>query len=315
VDLAELTRRLPEDVDLMLRQVDTILPDNINRLLGVCAELSDNPDFGLCMNEWVDISMYGLLGYMLLNCSTVKDLFATLERYHTVHHNAGITYQVHLQKNTVSLRVCHDQRTHAHHRHTTEWCLGYIPDCLKLPLGPLATPIKAQFMHAAPANLDKIQAFFGYNLEFNQTCDQLIYPISILTERVLEADSNLLDTLHRLADDHLLALKLDNSLAKQIRAILFEKLSLGQSNATDVARVLNMSLSTFKRRLVEEGIDFKKTKEAIKNELARELLSHPSIKMYEIAQKTGFTNQSSFTRFFNRCNQQTPQDYRRSTMN
>jgi len=314
VDLGILTRQLPDDVDLMLREVDTILPDNINRLLQASADISGNPDFGLCMTEWVDVSMYGLLGYMLLNCSTVKDLFETLVRYHTVHHNAGMTYHMVFEKNTVSLRICHDGRAHADHRHTTEWCLGFIPDHLKSPLGKLATPLKAQFMHDAPENLNRVQAYFGHDLEFNQPYDQLIYPVAILDERVTETDSNLLNTLRRAADGHLLTLKQDNSLLKSIRAILFEKLSTGENNASDLAFTLNMSLSTFKRRLIEEGIDFKKTKESIKNELARELLSHPSIKMYEIAQRTGFTNQSSFTRFFSRCNMQTPQDYRKSRM-
>jgi AraC-like DNA-binding protein len=299
---------------MMLREVDSILPDTINRLLQASADISGNPDFGLCMAEWVEVSMYGLLGYMLLNCGTVKNLFETLVRYHTVHHNAGITYKMVFQKNTVSLQIYHDERTLTDHRHTTEWCLGFIPFHLKSPLGKLATPLKVQFMHAAPENLNRLQAYFGHNLEFNQAHDQLIYPASILDEHITDTNSNMLNTLRNAADDFLLSLKQDNSLLKTIRAILFEKLGSGENNASDIAGALNMSLSTFKRRLIEEGIDFKRTKESIKNELARELLSHPSIKMYEIAQKTGFTNQSSFTRFFRRCNRQTPQDYRKSRM-
>ncbi len=103
VDLDALTRQLPEDVHLMLYEMDTILPDRIERLLQACANLSGNQGFGLSMNELVDISMYGLFGYILLNSGTVKDLFETLVRYHTVHHDGGIYYKMTTQTKTVCI--------------------------------------------------------------------------------------------------------------------------------------------------------------------------------------------------------------------
>jgi len=312
VDLDILTRQLPGDVELMLREMDTILPDNINRLLQACADISGKPDFGLNMNELVELSMYGLFGYVLLNCGTVRDLFDALVRYHTVHHDGGITYEMTTRKNMVNIRICHDERARFCHRHTTEWGLGFIPDFLKHPLGDLAIPLTAQFMHGAPDDLHRLHACFGENLEFDQACDQLVYPRFILNKRIAETDSKLLETLRELADRHLMELEGDYSLHKTIRAILFEKLSTGKNNASDVAAALNMSTSTFKRNLIKEGIDFRNTKETIKNDLAKQLLSQPTIKMYEIAQKMGFKNQSSFTRFFIRLNQLTPLQFRKS---
>jgi len=73
-------------MNLMLYEMDTIQPDRINRLLEACADISDNQDFGLNMNELVDISMYGTFRYLLFNSGTVKNLFDILIRYHTVHH-------------------------------------------------------------------------------------------------------------------------------------------------------------------------------------------------------------------------------------
>ncbi len=264
------------------------------------------------MNELVDVSMYGLLGYLLLNSSTVQDLFNTLVRYHSVHHDAGIYYELLVQKNRAIVRIHHAEPTRVRHRHTTEWCLGFIPDYLESPLGDLARPLSAQFTYDAPRDLHQLNAYFGDNLEFNQTHNQLIYPRSILQERISDTNSGMLEILRNLADQHLLEQKKDSSLLKSIEIILLDNLSSKKCNATDVADVLNLSISTFKRRMAREGIDFKKTKDSMKNEIARQLLLQTNATISEIAQKTGFSNQSGFTRFFIRCNQQRPLNYRKS---
>lgn len=311
VDLEVLSQQLPDDVKLMLYEVDTILPDSIERLLQTCADISGNQDFGLMMNERVDMTMYGLLGYLLLNSGTVEDLFDTLVRYHSVHHDGGIFYKKRIEKETVSILLCYADNSHASYRQLTDWSLGFIPTHLKSSLADLAPPLKAQFTCNKPKDLRKLQAFFGSNLEFNQPDNQLFYPLSILDNRLTKVDLGLLKILRTEADRYLLGKKKDSALLKEIKIILFENLNENKTNASDIADILNISLSTFKRKLTDEGIDFKKTKDAIKNELAQQLLTETGIKIYEVAQKTGFKNPGSFTRFFIRYNQQKPLEYRK----
>ncbi len=312
VDLEVLTQRLPDDVELMLHDMDTVLPDSINRLLQACAEISGSQNFGLIMNELVDLTMYGLFGYLLLNCSSVQDLFATMVRYHSVHHNAGITYEMTTQGDTAIIRICHDERTLSSHRHTSEWGLGFVPYFLSGPLGDISVPLRTQFINGPPENLEQLRDYFGDSLEFNQPDDQLTYPKSILKKSISDVDPHLLNVLRMTADNHLVELQKNGSLLQNTKAILFDKLGDKKCNAPQVAQTLNMSTSTFKRKLAKEGIDFKKAKESVRNELARNLLSQSDVQVCLIAQKVGFTNQSSFTRFFVRCNKQTPQNFRAS---
>jgi AraC-like DNA-binding protein len=315
VDLDELTKRLPDDVNLMLYEMDTILPDSINRLFNACVDISGQQDFGLLMNERVDISMYGLLGYLLFNSGTVKDLLETLERYHSVHHDGGIYYKVCVDRRPASIQFCYDRPEHFSHRHTTEWGLGFIPHFLKTPLGELAQPLSAQFSYDAPFELQNLHAYFGPNLKFNQPRNQLTYPRSILDRRITDVNQGLLKILREQADDYLLNLKKDNTLQKQIEVILYENLSRNRTNASDIAQMLNLSLSTFKRKMSKQGIDFKKTKDAIRNKLARQLLSQSTVQVHDIAHKIGFSNSGSFTRFFSRCNALKPLEYRKKFSN
>jgi len=313
VDIDKLMKQLPDDVELMLYEMDSIPPDNIDRLLKSCADISGNQDFGLTINELVDITMYGLFGYILLHSNTVEDLLNSLVRYHSVHHNAGIFYNLIREDHIVKIQFCYHQTNGLSHRHTTDWGLGFIPYFIEPLLGSLAQPISARFTYDAPPSLQGLHHYFGTNLEFNQGHNELIYPRSILKQRITEkTDPVLLKILREEADKLLLEQKKDNSLKKAIHIFIFENIGVNKINASDTAKALNLSLSTLKRKMTAEGIDFKKEKESVRSRIAKQLLSQTSLAIAEIAQKTGFTNASSFTRFFIRCNQQTPLQYRKA---
>jgi len=310
VDTDLLARRLPDDVELMLSELDTIPADSLDRLFEVCAETSGDADFGLTMNELVDISMYGLFGYLLQNSGTVKDLFSTLVRYHSVYHDRGIFYEMLSDKYSVAIRFSYEQVEFSSHRHTTDWGLGFIPHFLAPSLGSLARPLSAHFVYGPPRNLSKLHKYFGCDLHFNQAHNELIYHLSILKRKVTNVDQNLLNLLRRQANQYLMNHHKDATLLNMLNTYLFENLSGKKVNTTDVAMAFNMSLSTFKRRMATEGISFKQTKEQVRNDLAKKLLAKTTLQVSEVAQKTGFSNPGSFTRFFIRCNGEKPLVYR-----
>jgi len=313
VDIDKLIKQLPDDVELMLYEMDSIPPDNIDRLLKACADISGNQDFGLTINELVDITMYGLFGYILLHSNTVEDMLNSLVRYHSVHHNAGIFYNLIREDHIIKIQFCYHQTDCLSHRYTTDWGLGFIPYFIKPSLGSLAQPISAHFTYDAPASLRGLHHYFGTNLEFNQSHNELVYPRSILKQRITEkTDPVLLKILRKEADKHLIEQKMDHSLKKAIDIFIFENIGVKKINASDAAKALNLSLSTLKRKMTVEGIDFRKEKENVRNKMAKQLLSQTTIQLSEIAQRTGFANASSFTRFFVRCNQQTPLQYRKT---
>jgi len=86
--------------------------------------------------------------------------------------------------------------------------------------------------------------------------------------------------------------------------------SWDKATATAIAKELNLTLSTFKRKLAAENINFRKAKESVRNKLAKKMLSETRAGISDIARKTGFADQSSFTRFFIRCNNISPMKYR-----
>ncbi|MCK5538579.1 MAG: AraC family transcriptional regulator ligand-binding domain-containing protein [Bacteroidales bacterium] len=310
VDLDLLTQQLPDDVEMLLYNMYTIPPNNINRLLLACSEISDNQDFGLTMNERIDITMYGLIGYLMLNSCTVRDLCENLEKYYAIFYSAGPFFKFTINKNTISILFNTVQAEELSHRHQIEWSLGFIAYFLQSPLGELAKPSVALFSYNPPKNLDKLKSVFGCNLKFNQTENKLIYSKSLLNKQISNVDSGMLKVLHEEADLLLNNYLKKYSLLKKIKLLLVERIAGKHSNASDIAKELNFSLSTFKRNMHKENINFRETKDLIKNELAKKLLSKTTVNLNCIAKKTGFSDQSSFTRFFLRCNSMTPHEFR-----
>ena len=310
VSIEALTQHMPDEVNNLLYHPDTITPDYVNSLLIKCADLSNDPDFGLTMNERVDTSMYGVFGYLLLNSYTVEDLLSYLDRYYTIFHSGGPNFSVNTHQGMVKLHfgVAHPGKIHT--RHQTEWSLGFMPYYLKPILGDIGIPISTYFRHSAPNNLQKLKSVFGHNLHFDQTENKVVYPESILKCALSDSSPSLLKILRQEADE-LLQSRLDSdSLDKRVRLLLLENLEHHKANASDIASQLNMTLSTFKRKLAQEKIDFRNMKESVKNERAIKMLISTEVSIFIIAKKTGFSDQSSFSRFFVRCNEVTPQKFR-----
>ena len=310
VDIEALTRSMPDEVDTLLHRMNALSPDSVNRLLTQCAELSNDQDFGLTMNERVDTSMFGVFGYLLLNSSTVKDLLGYMERYHSIFYSAGTFFRINTRQEMVSISYGREQPTKYDTRHQTEWALGFTPYYLGSLLGEEGIPASAYFTHSAPSDLQKLQSIFGHDLHFNQAENKLVYPETILKSSLSGTSPSLLKILCQEAEALLHAHLKSDSLDKKVRLLLFEGLEHHNANASDIARELHMSLSTFKRRLVQKNINFKKLKETVKNELAIKLLSTSEVSLFEIAMRIGFSGQSSFSHFFVRCNGMTPQKFR-----
>ncbi|MCK5647252.1 MAG: AraC family transcriptional regulator ligand-binding domain-containing protein [Gammaproteobacteria bacterium] len=310
VNLNELIQQHPDEVETALYRPDTISPDCVNQLLISCAKISGNQNFGLTMNKLVDISMYGLFGYILLQTSTVKDFFNNLERYYPTFYS-GASFKIITRKETIIIQYATEQLPKVCPRHDNEWSLGFVVDYLKFHLGDIARPISVSFTHQSPDDLSEIESLFGQNLQFSQTKNQIVYKKPFINKKISNSDPWMLNILRQQAEKMLQEYYKENSLEKEVRLLLLEKIENGQANASDIARTLGFSLSTFKRRLAQENSEFSIIKLSVKNQLAQEMLSGSKTSIVNIGKKIGFNDQSSFTRFFIRCNQISPLEYRK----
>ncbi|WP_247258257.1 helix-turn-helix domain-containing protein, partial [Pseudomonas moorei] len=85
------------------------------------------------------------------------------------------------------------------------------------------------------------------------------------------------------------------------------------SNQAAMAKLMNTSERTLKRRLSEEGTTFRSLVMQARYEMAKELLETQAIPVSDIAERLGFSDASSFSQAFKRWHGCGPQSYRKQT--
>ncbi len=80
----------------------------------------------------------------------------------------------------------------------------------------------------------------------------------------------------------------------------------------EAARRLNLSVSTLKRRLNEQGTTFLEIKSRVRFEMSADLLRSDSQSIEDIAAYLGFSDHSNFCKFFKSCAGMTPFQYKNS---
>ena len=98
-------------------------------------------------------------------------------------------------------------------------------------------------------------------------------------------------------------------IAGQVRQKLLGGLGL-VSSLDEVARALNLSSRSLRRRLDDEGTSFRDLVEETRRQLAEQMLSTTDMKLDELAVHLGYADTASFTRAFRRWHGVSPGQYR-----
>lgn len=99
--------------------------------------------------------------------------------------------------------------------------------------------------------------------------------------------------------------------AYQVRCAILRKLGLMAIDQTNIADNLGMSRRTLRRKLSEEGCHFQQLLDHCRMQLSIIELTKSNLTFSQIALKTGFSEQSAFTRAFSKWSGITPREYQR----
>jgi len=311
VDARRLSERAPEQVDRLLRDPAGLDPDDLNRILIECAALSGNTSFGLHMTRFVDVSMLGTFGYLLLNAPTVGGFLEIAERYYPIFYR-GARLVVSTDARCVQLGYGPAQPSNLSPRHDNEWTLGFFVEFIRDRVGEDWFPIRTTFANEAPRGLSELRRVFGGEILFNQPSTMIEFDRALLDHRINESDPRLLEILRGQAEALLGGIETPSSLESEVRLQILEQLERGAAKAAVIARRMAMSLSTFKRRLQRESLQFRALRDSVIRDVATRSLLETDLEIGDIAHKLGYSETSAFHRSFVRIVGQTPAQYRRS---
>jgi AraC-like DNA-binding protein len=152
-----------------------------------------------------------------------------------------------------------------------------------------------------PGPAIELKAFFGSEITFGATVDELSYSTPIEQLAVVSADPYLNELLLTYCEEALASRPTKpNAFRLSVEKAIAQSLPHGKVQAKEVARQLGMSRRTLTKRLSSEDLTFANVLQSLKSDLANRHLKDANLSISKIAWLLGYQDSSAFTHAFKR---------------
>lgn len=171
--------------------------------------------------------------------------------------------------------------------------------------------LRVNVRYPPPQHREEYHYLFHCETRFEQPQDEVIFDRQYLSLPILRSATELEDYLSRMPYEYLKAPEQESSYSMQIRRYL--KMALpALPSYQQVSASLGLTPQTLRRRLAQEGCDYRQLKGEFLRETAITLLTDAQADITSISYQLGFSEPSAFIRSFKNWTGSTPHAYRQS---
>lgn len=170
--------------------------------------------------------------------------------------------------------------------------------------------LEASFSYPEPSRSAEYHLMYSQNLRFDQEVTSLVFDRSYLDLPVIQNERTVKEFVRCAPGNIVLKYKNSKGLAAQIRRRLRGAAGIDWPDFETFAQSLNMTPSTLRRRLDEEGQSFQAIKDDLRRDMAINYLCHTTKSVSDIAVVLGFAETSAFHRAFKKWVGVSPGAYR-----
>ena len=263
--------------------------------------LSCAPDTAFKVGARLHLSAYGMYGYALMSCLSLRDFFRLGVKY---HHLATPALSIDWKESADSViwffpdalisspsrelkEFLIEQQFSAHVTHIRDVT---SPDC---------SPIKACFSYRAPAHADRYPEYLGCPCYFEQEQCELVYDPSLLDRKPQLAHHITATLLQETCDRLIGQAKASVGASGEVYRIMMSTPGVLPPMET-VASSMNMTSRTLRRRLLAEKTSFAAILDDVRCSLALEYLKTTKMSADDIATLLGFNDSAAFRRALKR---------------
>jgi AraC-like DNA-binding protein len=305
-NFAEVARQVGLNPRAMLREAGLDLavlthPDMripagaVAALLETAAQRSGCQTFGLLMAESRRLADFGPVSLLIAHQPTLRDALETTVRYRHLM-NEALAMHVEEYGDLVILREELVIEDSAPSRQAYELAIGALFRMFSALLGPRWRPYSVKFTHAAPDDINIHRRIFGPNVEFDSDFSGIICSGADLDRANPSADRALAEYARQFVEG--LGERASKSTSQEVLKAAYLLMPLGRASISQIAQSMGLNVRTLQRRLEAEGQAFSDLLNGVRRDLAVRYLANPANSMTEIARLLGYTQLSSFTRWF-----------------
>ena len=311
IDCVPLIARAGIDPEVLKDNCLQIPTTAMEYLLQLLIEASGDPCFGLHSAKFVEPSSYSVLGYISMNCSTLRAIQAKIPIFEKIVGDMGVTSVEVADGFALQRWECKFSNPLVA-RHEVEHVIGswviYAKNYLNF------TPHDGiWFEHSAPADvkiLADYQEIFGCEVLFDQPTSGIRISEEKLDLPLPQANEKLLSMLLEHATRLLSEINQHQCTTDQVKNLLRLMLKDRSPSSALIAEKLGISSRTLQRKLGEEGTRYQDVLNELRLELALYFLKNTALSLESIAFELGYAEARSFYRSFKTWTGHTAGSYR-----
>jgi len=298
-----------------------ILSSPDNRLSGFEAQkiieatirLTNDDNLGLHQGEHLSKGFSNILGYVLMNCSTLKDCWTKYCKYEKIIDNTSISDFKIIDNYAVLSNVTVDEVLKAN-RHLSEFKISGMLSYIKLLSNEILQLHEVHFSHSRPNNTSEYERIFKCKVCFEKSSDALLFDSELLNISVIEPNEKLLLLFEKNAEEILESFN-DNKYANMVTEILLEEIKkCNLPSIENIAKKLLLSVRSLQLYLHKENTSYIKLVKETRKNIAEKYLNDRNISIDEITYILGFSETSAFHRAFKSWTGVTPAQFRKSAL-
>ncbi len=313
----------------MLTMPDQRIPGSLHAAVWrEAVKQTGDENFGLHLGEAFNLGTFGIVGYIMLNCETLGEVFDKIGRYNQLFcKSASLRFSV--SNGMVFFDYDYNMAGMAGHlqNHLVEE-LRYAVECTFVSLlkatayltGKSLSLSAAWFQHTPLETTTEYDRIFQTDVQFSKPISRLMFDANCLDWAILSSNPALLPLFEQYAegmlhDIHLIQGHTNNvtkDYTQRVIQAIAQRLTGDLPTIGAIAQELAISARHLQRELQAEGTSFQKLLDATRKELALQHLKNPTVPIHAIAFLLGFSEPSAFNRAFRRWTGSTPGTYRLS---
>lgn len=283
------------------------------RLGHAAIQLTGDPALGLRMGQHGRLNQLGLTGVTAQQAPTVREAARTLIHFEPLYAR-NYRGQSSLEEDAGGawLRFYSISPYNAYNRFVVDSVLASWA-CQLRALCSRPLPIeKVMIEFPAPSYADRYAELFGCPVEFGASGNQLRLDQASLALRNPTHCASTWRHLQELCERELEQITRVRSLRERIAHLLGPLLHGREPDLNEVAQRLQMPTWTLRRKLADEGTQFRAILNDTRRDLAMAYIRDTELSFGEIAYLLGFASAEAFQRAFKRWSGRTPGDFRRT---
>ncbi|MGA9795599.1 MAG: AraC family transcriptional regulator [Rhizomicrobium sp.] len=295
-----------------LADIDTRIPfANYVTLMRAGKDLAHDPALALHYGEtsnFAEVSIVGLIGAA---SETMAEALQQLNRYGrlVIEFDGGPNRFASERASSDSYWLI-DTRKHPNDfPELTESTFARMI-CGPRALGIAQLARAVQVTHSKPNYAEEVERVFGAPVTYDAPRNAMLIDKKWTSFRIQTQPRYAFGVLSRYADQLLKDLEASKSTRGKVESLLMPKLHKGDASMDVIAEKMTMSRQTLFRRLKDEGTNFEKVLDELRQKLALDYLGTKKVSVNETAYLVGFSDPAAFSRAFKRWTGKSPRDMR-----